>query len=77
MNLFFVHLKMLKKHGFHFLKARKTQKTWILFIASFTKLKHVNLMFCELIKHKYMTLIFCMLQHLKNMHLIFFKRKRE
>ena len=65
MNLFFVHLKILKKHGFHFLKARETQKTWILFIASFQKLKNVNLIFCEPIKHKHMTLIFCMLQHLK------------
>ena len=58
MNLFFVHLKMLKKHGFHSLKARKTQKTWILFIASFKKLKNVNLIFCKMIKHKHMTSIF-------------------
>ena len=65
MNLFFVHLKILKKHGFHFFLAIETQKTWILFIASLQQLKNVNLIFCEPIKHKHMTLIVCMLQHLK------------
>ena len=53
MNFVFCKLKTLKKHEFHFLQAKKPQKTWISFFASLKNLKKHEFHFLQLKKpHK-------------------------